>query len=88
MQVSRTTRKVRLGATQRPRASLGFDERHRFGFGDRLAAVLAVCPRQRRGELEADDLPFDDGCRDHGTSVRKEVDLHKCQKPVGTGTST
>jgi hypothetical protein len=77
MQVSRTTRKIRLGATKRPRASLGFDERHRFGFGHRLTAVVAVCPRQRRRELEADDLPFDDGSRNHGISVRKEVDVHK-----------
>jgi hypothetical protein len=77
MQVSRTTRKVRPGASQRPRASLGFDERNHFGLGHRLAAVLAVCSRQRRGELEPDDLAFNDGCRIHDTSVRKEADRHK-----------
>jgi hypothetical protein len=80
MQVSRTTRKTRLGATQRPRASLGFDERHRFGCGYRLTAVLPVCPRQRRGELEADDFPFDDRGRIHGISVRNAVDRHKRQE--------
>ena len=77
MQVSRTTRKVWPGASQCPRTSLGFDERNRLAFGHRLAAVLAVCSRQRRGELEPDDLSFDDGCRIHDTSVRKEADRHK-----------
>jgi len=77
MHVSSTTRKVRPGASQCPRASLGFDERHRLAFGHRLAAVLAVCSRQRRGELEPDDLAFNDGCRIHDTSVRKEADRHK-----------
>ena len=74
---SKTTRKVGPGASQSPRASLGFDERNRFAFGYRLAAVLAVCSRQRRGELEPDDLAFNDGCRIHDISVRKEADRHK-----------
>ena len=77
MQVSRTTRKVRPGASQCPRASLGFDERNRLAFGHRLAAVLAVCSRQRRRQLEPDDLAFNDGCRIHDTSVSKEADQHK-----------
>ena len=77
MQVSRTTRKVGPGASQRPRASLGFDERNRLAFGHRLAAVLPVCSRERRGELEPDDLAFNDGCRIHDTSVRKEAARHK-----------
>jgi hypothetical protein len=56
MQVSRTTRKVGPGAPQRPCASLGFDERDRLGLGHRFAPVLAVRSRQRRGELESDNL--------------------------------
>ena len=47
MQVSRTTRKVGPGASQRPCASLGFDERNRLGFGHGFAPVLAVRSRQR-----------------------------------------
>ena len=77
MQVSRTTRKVGPGASQNPRASLSFDERNRLAFGHRLAAVLAVRSRQRRGELAPDDLAFNDGCRIHDISVRKEADRHK-----------
>jgi hypothetical protein len=42
MQVSRTTRKVGPGASQRPCASLRFDERNGLAVGHRLAAVLAV----------------------------------------------
>ncbi len=56
MQVSRTTRKVGPGTSQCPRTSLGFDERNRIPFGHRLSAVFAVCSRQRRGELEPDDM--------------------------------
>ncbi len=55
--VSRTTRKVGPGAPKRPCASLGFDERNRLGLGYRLAPILAVRSRQRRGELEPDTLP-------------------------------
>jgi hypothetical protein len=77
MQVSRTTRKIGPGASQRPCASLGFDERNRLAFGHCLTAVLALCSRQRRGQLEPDDLAFNDGCRNHDTSVRKEADQHK-----------
>src|SRR3972149_2384363 len=77
MQVSRTTRKVRPGASEYPRASLGFDARNRLAFGHRLATVLAVCSRQRRGELEPDDLAFNHGCCVHDTSVRKEAARHK-----------
>jgi hypothetical protein len=83
MQVSRTTRKVWPCASQRPLASVGFDERNRLAFRHRLAAVLAVCSRQRRGELEPDDLAFDDGCRIHDTSVRKEADRRKRRLPCG-----
>ncbi len=79
MQVSRTTRKVWSGASQCPRASLSFDERNRFCLGHRHAVVLAVCSRQRRSELEPDDLAFNVGCRKHDTSVRKEADRHKRQ---------
>jgi hypothetical protein len=77
MHVSRTTRKVWPGASQCARASLGFDERNRLAFCHRFAAVLAVCPRQPRGELEPDDLTFDDGRCIHNTSVCKEADGHK-----------
>jgi hypothetical protein len=51
MQVSRTTRKVGHGASQRPCAPLGFDERNRLGFGHGFAAVLAVRSRQCRRQL-------------------------------------
>lgn len=71
MQGSRTTGKIRLAATQCPRASVGFNERHHIYFSHRLAAVLTVCPRQRWGELEANDRSPDDDCRSHGISVRK-----------------
>ena len=71
MQVSRTTRKVGPGASQRPCASLRFDERNRLGLGHRLAAVLAVRTRQRRGQLEPDNLAANDGRRIHDTSVRE-----------------
>ena len=65
MQVSRTTRKVGPGASQRPCASLGFDERNRLGLGHRLAPVLAVRTGQCRGQLEPDDLATNDGRRMH-----------------------
>ena len=71
MQVSRTTRKVGPGAPQRPCASLGFDERNRLGFGHVFAAVLAVRSRQRRRELEPDNLAADDGRRIGDISVRE-----------------
>jgi hypothetical protein len=71
MQVSRTTRKVGPGASQRPCASLRFDERNRLGLGHRLAPVLAVRTGQCRGQLEPDNLAANDGRRIHDTSVRE-----------------
>jgi hypothetical protein len=71
MQVSRTTRKIGPGASQRPCASLGFDERNRLGFAHGFAAVLTVRSRQRRGELEPNNLAANDGRRIHDTSVRE-----------------
>jgi hypothetical protein len=71
MQVSRTTRKVRPGASQRPCASLRFDERNRLGLGHRLTAVLPVRTGQCRGQLEPDHLAANDGRRIHATSVRE-----------------
>jgi hypothetical protein len=70
------------GATQCPRTPLGFDEPHRFTFGHRLATVLAVRARQRRGELEPDDLPVDYGGRIHAISVRKDAGRNKCPVPL------
>ena len=69
MLVSRTTRKVRSGSSQRPYASLGFDERNRLGFGHRFAPVLAVRSRQRWGQLEPDNFATNDGRRVHEISV-------------------
>jgi hypothetical protein len=77
MQVSRTTRKVGPGAPQRPCASLGFDERNRLGFGHGFAAVLAGRSRQRRRELEPDNLAANDGCRIHDIRVRERSPSHK-----------
>ena len=77
MQVSRTTRKVGPGASQRPCASLGFDGRNRLGFGHGFAAVLAVRSRQCRGQLEPDNLAANDGRRIHDTSVREGSPSHK-----------
>src|SRR5688500_17238543 len=57
MQVSRTTRKVGPDASQRPCASLRFDERNRLGFAHGLAAVLAVRTGQCRGQLDRTTLP-------------------------------
>ena len=71
MQVSRTTRKVGPGASQRPCAALVFDERNRLGFGHAFPAVLAVRSRQRPGDFEPDNLAANDGCRIHDTSVRE-----------------
>jgi hypothetical protein len=71
MQVSRTTRTVGPGASQRPRASLRFDERNRLGLGHCLAAVLAVRTGQCRGQLEPDNLAANDGRRMHNISVRE-----------------
>ena len=71
MQVSRTTRKVGPGASQRPCASLRFDERNRLGFGQAFPAVLTVRSRQRRGQLEPDNLAANDGRRIHDISVRE-----------------
>src|SRR5690349_13229242 len=71
MQVSRTTRKVRPGA------SLGFDERNRLGFGHSFAPVLTVRSSERRGELEPNHLATNDGRRTHDTSVREGVERHK-----------
>src|ERR1700674_2997156 len=82
MQVSRTTLKIGPGATQCPCAPLGFDEPHRFTFGHRLATVLAVRARQRRGELEPDDFPVDDGSRIHAISVRKDAGRNKGPVPL------
>ena len=70
MQVSRTTRKVGPGAAQRPCASIGFDERNCLGLGDRFASVLALGSRQRRGQLEPDNLAANDRRRVHDISVR------------------
>src|SRR5712691_2627347 len=67
--VSRTTLKIRLGATQCPRAPLGFYERDRFLFGHRFAAVFAVRASERRREPESDDLPIHYSCRMHGTRL-------------------
>ena len=71
MQVSRTNRKVGPGASQRPCAPVVFDERNRLGFGHAFPAVLPVRSRQRRGELEPDNLAANDGRRIHDTSVRQ-----------------
>ena len=71
MQVSRTTRKVGPGASQRPCASLRFDERNPVGLGYGFAPVLAVRSRQRRGQLEPDNLAANDGRCIHDTSVRE-----------------
>ena len=79
MQVSRTTRKVWPRASQGPRPSLGFDERNSLAFTHALAPILAVCFGQSRGELEPNDLAFDNGCRVHDTSVRKECKPHKLE---------
>jgi hypothetical protein len=46
MQVSRTTRKVRPGSSQRACAALALDKCHRFVLSHRLAAVLAMGPRE------------------------------------------
>ena len=80
MQVSRTTRKVGPRASQCSRASLGFHERNRLAPSHRLAAVLAVGSRQSGREFEPDDFAFDNGCRVHDTSVRKEGYPHKRKK--------
>ena len=77
MQVSRTTRKIRPGAPQRPCASLRFDERNRLGFGHRLPPVLAVRAGQCRGQLDADNLAANDGRRVHDTSLREGGHRHK-----------
>ena len=77
MQASRTTRKVGLGASQRSCAARVFDERNRLGFGHAFPAVLAVRSRQRRGELEPDNLAANDGRRIHDTSVREGSHRHK-----------
>lgn len=71
MQVSRTTRKVGPGASQRSCASFRFDEGNRLGLGQRLAAVLAVRTGQSRGQLEPDNLAANDGRRIHDISVRE-----------------
>ena len=68
MQVSRTTRKVRPGASQRPCASLRFDECNRLGLGHRLAAVLAVRTGQCRGQLEPDNFAANDPRNVHSRS--------------------
>src|SRR5262245_8908631 len=77
MQVSRTTRKVGPDASQRPSAALVFDERNRLGFGHAFPAVLAVRSRQRRGQLEPNNLSANDGRRIHDTSVREGGHRHK-----------
>ena len=69
MQVSRTTRKVGPGASQRPSASLRFDERNRLGLGHRLAAVPAVRTGHCPGQLEPHKLAANDGRRVHDISV-------------------
>ena len=85
MHVSRTTLKIRPGATQGPRTSLPFDERNRFPLRHRLSTILSVRPRQRRGELETNDFAFDYGCRIHDISVRKETDGGKRMPWAHTG---
>jgi len=81
MQVSRTTRKVGPGASQRPCASLRFDKRNRLGLGHRLAAVLAVRTGQCRGQLEPDHLAANDGRRKHAISVREGSHRDKRSDP-------
>jgi hypothetical protein len=82
MQVSRTTRKVGPGASQRPRASLGFDERNRLAVSHALATILAVCFRQSRGEFEPDNLAANDGRRMHDISVREGSHQDKRSGPA------
>ena len=79
MQVSRTTRKVRPRASQRPRTSLGFDERNSLAFSHAVAPILAMRFSQSRREFESDDFAFDNSCRVHDTSVRKERKPHKLE---------
>jgi hypothetical protein len=69
MQVSRTPRKVGPGASQRPCASLRFDERNCLGLGDHLAPILAVNSRQRPGHLESDKPATNHGRRVPDVSV-------------------
>jgi hypothetical protein len=77
MQVSRTTRKVAPGASQRLRASLRFDERNRVGLGHRFAPVLAVRTGQCRRQLEPNNLAANDGRCIHDISVRAGSQRHK-----------
>src|SRR5436309_3241595 len=72
MQVSRMTLKIGLGATQCPRAPLGFDERDRLVFSDGLASVFAMRARKRGRELEPDDFPFHYRCRIHGVKLSEK----------------
>jgi hypothetical protein len=85
MQVSRATRNVRPGPSQRACAALALDKCDRFLLSDRLATVLAMRPRKCRGKLEPDDPPADYGSRVHGISVPERMvpDSPKVQEVPG-----
>ncbi len=58
MQVSRTTLKIRFGATQRPRSAFCLHELHRLRFAHPLATVRAMSASERGREFEPHDFSF------------------------------
>ena len=67
-QVSRTTLKIRLGATQHPRASLRFHECDRLVLSYRPVAVCSVGSSERRRELKPNDFSLHHGGCMHDAS--------------------
>ena len=69
MEVSRTTREARSGASQRSFALLASDEPDRLGLGHAFPAILVVRAGLCWGQLEPENLAANDGRGIHGTSV-------------------
>src|SRR6516164_857703 len=67
-QVSRTTLKIRLGATQHPRASLRFHECNRFLLAHGFIAVCSMRSSERWREFKPNDFSLHYGGGMHDAS--------------------
>ncbi len=69
MQVSRTTLKIRFGATQRTRPAFGLHELHRLRFAHHLATIRAMSASERGRELKPHDFSFHYSGRMHDGQI-------------------
>lgn len=71
MEVSRTTREARSGASQRSFALLASDEPDRLGLGHAFPAILVVRAGLCWGQLEPENLAANDGRGIHAPAYSK-----------------